>query len=314
MRGLLPIALAVSLSGCTQPSSGQPAPSPSPTPEEQKVTSPIVFDSTRAYADLKKQVDFGPRVPNTPGHSACRDWLLSELKAATGGKASRQDFSLTLDNKKLSMSNLVAQINPGAKKQVLLCAHWDTRPSADQEIDDAKRKKPIPGANDGASGVAVLLELARQLSKNPPKNTGVQFVLFDGEDYGPSIQRMFLGAAHYAKHPALPKPDYAILIDMIGDKELQIPREPNSERMAPEVLDKIFGAAKSLGVTQFVSQPGPEIMDDHLSLQAVGWKAVDLIDFDYGPWHTLDDTPEQCSPESLKAVGDVLARVVHNEK
>jgi Zn-dependent M28 family amino/carboxypeptidase len=313
MKTLLPLLLSLTLSGCTQPSRGQSAP-PNATPSAAPAdASPIAFDSTRAFSDLKKQVAFGPRVPNSPGHVACRDWILAELKAALG-KSARQDFSLTLDGKKLAMSNIVGQLNPSAKKQVMLCAHWDTRPSADQEIDDARRRQPIAGANDGASGVAVLLELARQLAKNPPKNVGVQFVFFDGEDYGPGIERMFLGASHYAKRPALPKPDYAVLIDMIGDKDLQIPREPNSERMAPEVLDKIFGAAKSLGVKEFVNVPGPEIMDDHLPLQAVGWKAVDLIDFDYAPWHTLDDTPVQCSPASLKAVGDVLARVLHDEK
>ncbi|MGC4047080.1 MAG: M28 family peptidase [Armatimonas sp.] len=182
----LPVSLLIALgvAGCTQPSNGQAPPEPTATPTPAASTSPITFDSKRAYADLKKQVAFGPRVPATPGHVACRDWILAELKTA-GVKATRQDFSLTLDGKKLPMTNILAQINPEAKKQVLLCAHWDTRPSADQEIDNDKIHKPIPGANDGASGVSVLLELARQLQKNPPKNAGVQFVFFDGEDYGP---------------------------------------------------------------------------------------------------------------------------------
>lgn len=311
MKLQISMLIALAMGGCIQPSVGQSNPTPAPAPVAA-VASPITFDSTRAYADLKKQVAFGPRIPGTTGHASCRDWIISELTKA-GVKASRQDFSLTLDGKKLPMTNILAQINPEAKKQILLCAHWDTRPTADQEIADDKINKPIPGANDGASGVAVLLEVARQLQKNPPKNTGVQFVFFDGEDYGPHTDRMFLGAAHYAKNPALPKPNYAILIDMIGDKNLEIAREVNSDRMAPEVLDKIFGAAKALNVKQFVNETGPEIMDDHLPLQAAGWKAVDLIDFDYGPWHTLDDTPDKCSPASLKAVGDVLAKVVHDE-
>ena len=271
------------------------------------------FDAKRAFAELEKQVSFGPRVPLTPGHDAARDHILAELKASAGN-AERQDFTWNLGGgKKLPMSNLYARFNPTAKKQVMLCAHWDTRPTADQEIDPAKRKKPIPGADDGASGVAVLLELSRVFAaKNP--TIGVQIVLFDGEDYGPGIDRMFLGAKQWAKSPALPRPDYAILIDMIGDKDLTIPREPTSDSVASEVNDKIWTAATTLGYLQFQPQQSQPILDDHIPLQGAGWKAVDLIDFDYGPWHTLDDTPDKCSPESLKAVGDVLAKVIYDEK
>jgi Zn-dependent M28 family amino/carboxypeptidase len=181
------------------------------------------------------------------------------------------------------------------------------------EIDPEKKKQPIPGANDGASGVAVLLELARQFAAKPPP-VGVQIVLFDGEDYGPGNDRMYLGARYYAKRPARPKPEYAILIDMIGDKDLQIWREQYSENNAPEINDKVWKAAEALGAKAF--QPGLKhtITDDHLPLQEAGFKAIDLIDFDYGPWHTLDDTPEKCSPASLRTVGEVLAKVVYDEK
>lgn len=271
------------------------------------------FSGPRAFEDLKKQVAFGPRVPETPPHDACRDWILAELKKSAGN-ASRQDFIFDLGGgKKLAMSNLYARFNPEAKTQVMLCAHWDTRPQADQEIDPAKKKLPIPGADDGASGVAVLLELARVFAAKAP-SVGVQLVFFDGEDYGPGEERMYLGAVEWAKHPPLPKPDYAILIDMIGNTGLSIPREKNSELIAPEINDKIWGAAANLGYLEFGTQPGLMIDDDHIPLQRIGWKAVDLIDFNYGPWHTLDDTPDKCSPNSLKAVGDVLAKVVYDEK
>ena len=303
---------ALFIAGCNATGVAQATGTPLPAPTVAPATA-TPFDADRAYSDLKKQVAFGPRVPGTKGHTACRDWIMGELKAITGGKAFRQDFSLTLDGKKLPMSNLVAQFNPTAKKQILLCAHWDTRPTADMEIDADKKKRPIDGANDGASGVACLLEVARQLAKVPP-TVGVQIVFFDGEDYGPGLSRMFLGARQWATHPALPKPQYAILIDMIGDKDLGIPREPNSERMAPKVVQKVFDAASALGVSQFKDVEGPEIEDDHMPLQAAGWDAIDLIDFDYGPWHTLDDTIDKCSGESLKAVGIVLAKVVYDEK
>jgi Zn-dependent M28 family amino/carboxypeptidase len=211
------------------------------------------------------------------------------------------------------MTNVIAQFNPTAKKQVLLCAHWDSRPTADMETDAAKKRQPIPGANDGASGVAVLLELARQFALKPPP-VGVQIVLFDGEDYGPDNDHMYLGARYYAKRPARPRPAYAILIDMIGDKDLQLWREQNSEINAPEINDRVWNAAEAVGATA-AFQPGVKftITDDHLPLQEAGFKAIDLIDFDYGPWHTLDDTPEHCSPASLKIIGDVLAKVVYDE-
>ena len=295
-------------------SNGGTTPSPAPVATVAPVTkSTSLFDAGRAFADLQKQVAFGPRVPQTAAHDTARDWLVAELNKSTGN-AKRQDFTWTLpDGSPLALSNIVAQFNPAAKKQILLCAHWDTRPTADQEIDGKKQKQPIPGANDGASGVAVLLELARNFASQNP-GVGVQIVLFDGEDYGPGVDRMFLGARWYAKHPALPKPDYAILLDMIGDKDLSFPREKNSELVAPEINDKVWAAAAALGHKEFEPTVGQEISDDHLSLQAAGWKAIDLIDFNYGPWHTLDDTPDKCAPASLKTIGDVLDKVVRDEK
>lgn len=274
------------------------------------------FNASRAFSDLETQCRFGPRVPGTPSHTQTRDWLLGELRKTTD-TASLQHFSRTFDGNTLPMSNIVAEIAPRAAarsgKRVMLCAHWDTRPTADLEIDPDKKRQPITGANDGASGVAVLLELARNFKEKRP-DIGVQIVLFDGEDYGPGLDRMFLGARHYAKNPALPKPDYVILIDMVGDKNLEIFRERNSENNAPEVNDAVWKAAQELGVEQFKYGVRHEIQDDHIPLQQAGWKAIDLIDFDYAPWHTLDDTPDKCSPASLKAVGDVLARVIYAEK
>ena len=272
------------------------------------------FDASRAFADLQTQCAFGPRVPGTEGHDRARDWMVETLRK-TADTVSRQDFTYTTGGKTLSLSNVVAEINAGASKKVLLCAHWDTRPTADQEIDAEKRKQPISGANDGASGVAVLLELARVFKAKRP-DIGVQIVLFDGEDYG-DFQRdqgVFLGSRRYAKTPVLGKPAYAILLDMVGDKDLGIYREGNSERSAPEVNNKIWRAAETLGVKAFQYGVRYTMEDDHVQLQNAGWKAVDLIDFDYAPWHTLDDTPDKCSPAALKAVGDVLARVIYDEK
>ena len=203
------------------------------------------FDAKRAFADLQKQVDFGPRVPLTKGHDAALEWLVAELEKSAGeNNVRRQAFSMPLSGKRVAMTNIIAQFNPTAKKQVLLCAHWDTRPTADQEIDPEKKKQPIPGANDGASGVAVLLELARQFALKSPA-VGVQIVLFDGEDYGPGDDRMYLGAKYYARRPARPKPAYAILIDMIGDKDLQLWREQASETDADHAPHRHVPAGSS---------------------------------------------------------------------
>ena len=296
------VAVVMALVGCgAKTASHLPAPPASSGPS----------DATRAYADLKKQVAFGPRTPGSVGAAACRDWAIAEFSKALGVPAKRQDFTMLARGSRIAMTNVLAHYNPTAKRQIMLCAHWDSRPSADMEISADKKRKPIPGANDGASGVAVLLEVARQL-KSSGVEVGVQFVLFDGEDYGPGIQDMFLGAKYYAKNPILGRPEYAILIDMIGDKDLQIGREYNSDRAAKDINDRVFGAAAKLGVKEFINAPGHEIMDDHLELQRIGWKAIDLIDFDYAAWHTLDDTPEQCSGESLKKVADVLLAVLKN--
>ena len=282
------------------------------SPAAAPAASPYGFDATRAYGDLQAQCAFGPRYSGSAGYPKMRDWLVKSLSDASGLPAKRQDFVGTPGGKSLPMSNVYVAFNPQAKTQVLLCAHWDTRPTADQEIDPAKKKMPIPGADDGASGVAALLEVARVFKKKAP-TVGVQIVFFDGEDYGPGDKEMYLGARAYAKAMPLPKPTYGVLIDMIGDSSLKIYREQFSEDNAPGINDKVFNAAALLHENGFNNVVKYAITDDHEPLQKVGVKIIDLIDFDYGPWHTLDDTPDKCSGASLQSVGDVLAKVVYDE-
>ncbi|MBC8142883.1 MAG: M28 family peptidase [Armatimonadetes bacterium] len=307
-------ALALLVAGCSNASGGNDtAPSPAASATASPTPAPPAFDASRAFTDLETQVAFGARYPGSPGYTKMRDWLQKTLSESAGVEAKRHDFTATARGKQIPMSNVFAHINPEAKTQVLLCAHYDTRPTADEEIDPIKKAQPIPGANDGASGVAVLLEIARMLKKNPP-TCGVQIVFFDGEDYGPSEEDMYLGAKAWAKAFPLPKPTYAILIDMIGDKSLQIYREQASESFAPEINEKVWKAASALGAGEFQNSVKYAISDDHIPLQKAGVKAIDLIDFDYAPWHTLDDTPAQCSSASLGTVGKVLAKVVYDEK
>jgi Zn-dependent M28 family amino/carboxypeptidase len=208
-----------------------------------------------------------------------------------------------------------------ATNRLFISAHWDTRPWADQDPEKKNRSKPLIGANDGASGVAIILELARQLKQFPP-TIGVDLVLFDGEDLGTSgVGGSFsIGAQHFAKNrPPGFNPRFGINIDMVGDRNLEIEREQNSERLAPEVQSLIFSTARRLMNPGFIDSPGSEITDDHLPLNDVGIPTVDLIDFKYPDgsnkyWHTMADTPDKCSAESLGAVGTLLLEIIYTQQ
>lgn len=276
--------------------------------------NPPEFDSARAFEFLRKQCDFGPRPPGTLAHEKCRDFLLAELRKYASS-AELQNFEHVRSGKIYPMSNVIARFGKPGDSGVLLCAHWDTRPTADQELEPADQKKPILGANDGASGVAVLLEMARMFHERPPA-VSVTIVLFDGEDFGPKEDNMFLGAKLFAsKLSEKSSYKYGILLDMVGDNDLAIYRESNSQRGARFVVDKIWAAARKLGHTsQFKDQVKYGISDDHIPLIEAGVPCADVIDFDYPYWHTLDDTVDKCSPKSLQAVGETIAKVVYSEK
>jgi len=278
------------------------------------------FNEVRAFDKLTEQCNFGPRYTGTQGHRKMIQWLQAEL-STSADKTIKHTFKARTAAGLLEFTNIYAVFNPKASRFVLLCAHWDTRPRADEEVVSEKRIKPILGANDGASGVAVLLELARMFKEKQPQ-VGVVMVFFDGEDYGPSAEDMFIGSKAFArdlKNQLLrlgvkEKPDYGILLDMVGDKDLHIPKEQFSNRNAPEIVEKVWKVAKLAGYGDvFVDKEGYMVSDDHLPIIFAGVKCIDIIDFDYAYWHTLDDTPDKCSAKSLKIVGDVVARVVYEE-
>ncbi|OPZ84641.1 MAG: Aminopeptidase YwaD precursor [bacterium ADurb.Bin429] len=280
-----------------------------------QISEPIViFDENRAWDDLETQLTYGPRVPGTEGHVNTREWLVARLKAQTDD-VTLQPFAHLLGGENVRMWNILARFTgTGAapREHILLAAHWDTRPTADYDPDPAKRNTPIDGANDGASGVAVLLEIARQLKAHPIARD-VTIILFDGEDYGPKVDNMLLGSKYYAKNLPNPKPSWGILLDMIGDADLSVYREPNSDKYAKAVNDRVFTAATRLGylragtLSGFVNAPyRVPVVDDHMPLNEAGVPMVDLIDFDYPPWHTTADTADKCSPKSLKLVGKTV--------
>ena len=273
------------------------------------------FDGKLAFEQLTRQTSFGPRVPGTPEHDKCLEYLHSTLHSY-GATVTLQHFNHTgYSGELLKMTNIVASFNSTATTRILLIAHWDSRPQADQEQDVPKRSLPVLGANDGASGVAILLEIARHLKDNPPA-AGIDMLLVDGEDYGREgdLDNYLLGTKYFVDHlPAGFKPVFGILLDMVGDKDLEIPKEPNSLQYAPDIVDLIWSTAKNLGIYQFSDRVQRPVIDDHLPLNEAGIKTVDLIDFDYPPWHTTGDTPDKCSPESLQAVGRVLMQVIYSQ-
>jgi glutaminyl-peptide cyclotransferase len=278
------------------------------------------FDGDQAFHYLLLQTDLGPRFPGSPGHITALNLLKNKLQDL-GARVELQPF-MHYDSEQgitLTMNNIIGSFYLSKLSRILLCAHWDTRPFADRE-ESAKQHLPILGANDGASGVAVLLEIARQLQKREPA-VGVDIVFFDGEDYGRKgdLDNYCLGSRHFIQQNKSFFPHYAILLDMIGDAELQLPIEGYSQQFAPEITEKVWNIAQNLGKHQFLPEVRNYVFDDHVILNQGGIPAIDIIDFEYPDgshryWHTLEDTPDKCSPESLQAVGEVLMKVIYSQQ
>jgi len=271
------------------------------------------FDGERAFSYVQQQVAFGPRIPNTPPHEKTGDWILAHLRATADTVIVTAFQHRTRRGQVLNLRNFLARFRPQAAERVLCLAHWDTRPHADQSAGSAARKQPVPGANDGGSGVAVLLGVADALKARAPA-VGVDLLFVDGEDYGnfSDSTEVLIGSRYFAAHqpPGYP-PLYAVLFDMVGDKNLDIYYEGNSQAVAPEVVDRVWRIARDLGYGRFFL-PGVKhtLIDDHVSLQRAGVHAIDVVDFDYPYWHTTDDTIDKVAAASLQIVGDVAVALV----
>ena len=259
---------------------------------EPDVTS---FDGARAYADVQTQVLFGPRIPGSAGHAQVREWMRAELESAGWQVEVQESESLGHP-----IFNIVAKRSE-EPPQIILGAHYDSRMFADNDPNPANHSTPVPGANDGASGVAVLLELARSL---PRDTENIWLVFFDAEDNGRiDGWDWILGSREFVAQNRI-EPRAVVVIDMIGDADLNIYKERNSD---PVLSDEIWSAAESLGYGgEFIPNYKFSMLDDHTPFLEAGIPAVDLIDFDYPYWHTLNDTPDKVSPESLEAVGRTL--------
>jgi hypothetical protein len=280
------------------------------------------FDEDHAFSYLVAQCDFGPRNPGSDGYYACLDYLITELDQSAN-EIILQDFSYQERryNKQYNLQNIIARFNPDAEFQTIISAHWDTRPWADQEDLRQDRNQPIIGANDGASGVAILLELAKIMGENPPP-IGVNLVFFDGEDLGiPGENETYCqGSRFFAKNLPIPRPDEAINLDMVGDKQLVLPIERYSLEYHPKLVRHLWDRAKDMGLDAFIGRVDYAIYDDHVRLNEIaGIPSIDIIDFKYPNsyanfWHTLNDIPENCSEESLGQVGALMVDYIYNRE
>lgn len=282
------------------------------------------FSGTNAYANLVKQCDFGPRVPGSDSHRKTKEYFIETFKQYAD-LVSEQKFTYRdkHDTTKVWEGyNIVASFNKDKQKRILLCAHWDSRPWADNDPDPSKHKMPVMGANDGASGAAVLLEMARLFSLKKP-DVGIDIVLFDLEDIGDEgaeempdkLNPFGIGSIKFVEMNPNYIPAWGILLDMVGDKNLEIPKEANSVSRASSVLNKVYAAAKELGIKEFKDELGGGVGDDHIVFLKKYIPVADLVHSPFPEyWHTTHDTPDKCSAESLEKVGRVLVEVIYNEK
>lgn len=318
--------------------------SSNPATDEEEATEKIApvgpaFNADSAYAYTKAQCDFGPRPMNTPAHNQCEAWIISNFKRL-GCKVTTQKADLKgWDGTVLHNTNIIASFRPEATTRIMLCAHWDSRPWADNDPDSTKHRQPIIAANDAASGIAVMMELARILSdpKNQAmmanKQLGVDFVCFDAEDWGtpqwsnqPDDGSSFaLGAQHFAAN--LPEgfaPRYGILLDMVGGQGARFYQEGMSKQYAPEIVKKVWKAAHQAGYASFFPKSdGGMITDDHIPInQTAKIPCIDIIPYypdcaqsSFGPtWHTMDDNMEHIDRNTLKAVGQTMVQVLFTEQ
>lgn len=308
--------------------------------DEVEKADPVgpVFNADSAYAFTKAQCDFGPRNMNSRGHDLCGEWIVNKFREY-GCKVTTQRVNLTgYDSTTLRSCNIMASINPEATTRILLCAHWDSRPWADNDPDQSNWKKPIIAANDAASGVAVMLELARIINNGKAEKAlrpqlGVDFVCFDAEDWGTpqwadvpdDADSWALGAQYWSKNlPQGYEARYGILLDMVGGVGAQFFQEGISLQYAPEIVKKVWRSAREVGFgSYFPKRMGGMVTDDHVPVNRYAKiPTIDIIPFypdckqsGFGPtWHTLADNMENIDRNTLRAVGQTLVQVIYKEQ
>ena len=302
------------------------------TPPPAAASKPLVvpqLNADSAYAFVKAQVDFGPRIPGTKAHAACAVWMEEKLRSYIPDVMVQKGIATTFDKRKYEIKNVIASYKPELSKRILLCAHWDTRPFADRD-EGNNLNKPFDGANDGASGVGVLIEIARQLSIAQPE-IGVDIIMFDLEDYGqpenstfPPMQDSWcLGSQYWGKNPHKPGyfAKYGILLDMVGARDAIFPKEGASVYYASSVVDKVWGTASKLGFgSRFINAKSNPITDDHVYVnQLANIPCIVIVHYDvndsdfFGHHHRVTDNMDQIDAEVLRQVGQTVLQVVFEE-
>ena len=275
------------------------------------------YDGGSALELCRQQCEFGPRVPGTTAHARCAEWLLTTLQASCDTVILQTGTVQTATEGQLGIKNIIGVINPEASQRLLLLAHWDTRPWADNDPDEANHTKPVMGANDGASGVGVLLQLAKQL-KQAGTSLGVDILLVDAEDMGvdDNEESWALGTQYWAQHPHVEgyKPLFGILLDMVGSSDATFTREYYSTQYAGGFVDLVW---KNAAGSHFINAQGGAVTDDHIFVNRAGIPCIDIIDMrsnsDTGfcpEWHTVNDTMDAIDPATLAEVGQTLLNVI----
>ena len=314
------LLLSVALTGCknqNQASAGQDT--------DTIAVTQVQFNADSAYASVVAQCDFGPRVPGSAAHDRCGDYIVSRFKALGLTVSEQRADQKAWDGKVLHTRNIIAAYRPELADRIIICTHWESRPWADADPDSSLHREPVMAANDGASGVAVMLEVARKLEELKPE-LGIDFICFDSEDYGMPYwaetddvadgSDWCLGSQYWAAHPHVPgyKARFGILLDMVGGRDARFCFEGISMRYASEVMVHVWDAAGRAGASQlFLAEQGGYAQDDHVPMNEVaGIPTIDIIPYVEGEhtfgatWHTTQDTPENISRETLKGVGQTL--------
>lgn len=331
MRRIIPLILVVMLCACNH---NKPVNTPDGDKKTERVQVPV-FNADSAFAFVKAQTDFGPRVPLSSAHEACCEWLVSKLSEYADTVMVQPFRTRLYTNQGIDGKNIIASFNPTVAKRIVLCSHWDSRPFADHDPDEANWNQPINGANDGASGVGVLMECARCFHHQPLSDKiGVDIVFFDLEDYGPRQDQAeqyyddrrnywALGSQFWSAQPHVPgyKANYGILLDMVGASEPNFMKEYYSQGYAAWLSNKVWHVAQDLGYRQyFVNELGDVISDDHLPMNEIaGIPTIDIIDLRPESsnlsfpeqWHTLEDNIDHIDKMTLGMVGDVLLHFVY---
>ncbi len=327
MKRIVLFLLAIILVSCGE--GYPPARAESSPPETIVSSSAPEFDAKAAYDYVKTQVAFGPRVPNTKAHAACAAWMTETLETFTPDVIVQPFTAKAFDGTVLGGKNIIASFLKGSEDRILLCAHWDSRPFADYDPDPANHREPIDGANDGASGVGVLLEIARQLRRTPPE-VGVDILLLDLEDYGEHRESLIftedswaLGSQYWARNPHKLgyKARFGILLDMVGAADARFTLEGTSMHFAPAVMRMVWRKARELGFTKyFIDRESDPIIDDHLYINRIaGIPMIDIIHYDssaggfFDEWHTTGDTMDVIDVQTLAAVGQTVLAVIYDQ-